>query len=145
MVAVVVGSSLLAGCVGLFPESGRFEDPSGLQRNDGQISFLLCETGEVSLALLEERNTDEGRDWVTIVQAEGDALITSGVPYSQDSLPGGLFASINTTAVLDPGADYYLLVQTSEGTIRAAFTAPDGLPTNGWLAPDGTVTADPCE
>jgi len=145
MVAVVVGSSLLAGCVGLFPESGRFEDPSGLQQVNGRISFLVCLTGRVTLAGLDERNSDKGRDWVTVFTAEGDALITSGVPYSQDSLPEGLFASTNTTAVLDPGADYYLFVQTSEGTIRAAFTAPDGLPTNGWLAPDGTVTADPCE
>ena len=145
---LVVPLILLTGCV-QGPKVSRFQDPIAIRQNDGTISIAVCRDVSPQKFLADFRNVPNGEDWKPFVKGEGEAAISAGTIIELTSLPDGLDYTVSNQPDFSPGTDFEVFLLPPEGQpgkLIALFTLDPAevVPTDSWLHPDGSTTADPC-
>ena len=134
----------LAGCF-LVEDSARAPFPIQLQ-DDGSIRVASCTTGKaVRLEIVRRAETGHGeRETVLKIDAL-DLDLTIDQDLSDAARDAGNVL-IDSRIALSPGNELLVSVTGADGkNANAAYVVPEGgLPTESWLQPDESLTAEPC-
>lgn len=135
----MVGLLLLSGC-DQFPS-----DDMALQVRGGSMILVLCEPLEGKEVTMQERLDG---DWATFYKSfdefsfsVGDEIVIGG--DEGDSLD----TTIDRLPSSKEGTDISILLGgRGADRLRGALTIPEGgVPSEGWLRPDGSQSESPCD
>jgi hypothetical protein len=143
---VVLSVTLLAGLTacGILMENEAI-GPIAMAEESGEVRLVVCvDTLPVTVSA-SERPPDEA--WNEFLDTTEEVRFRAGDDLLRDGGESAAWPS------LDPGD--YMLVQLVDQSVheevprklppQAGFTVPaDGMPVDGWLHPDGSVTEGPC-
>ena len=133
---------LLTGCDPLV--SG--EDPIAAQLNGSVFSITVCQPWTLTSVLVQTRSSKWGGQWDNVWVADGRTELLSGDVLSSVAPPDGLSISNWAKPTLEPGDSLTItLIGLNAETLDAIVQVPDsGMPSDGWLQADGTITDSAC-
>lgn len=135
--ALVVAVSL-SGCDYFPPER------MGFQIVGGDLVVAVCESIDAT-SMVMELYTAEG-EATRFYEVTGEVSIAKGDEFStaaDAATPPE--ASVRFTPELIPGSEIYVNVRNARDDVISFITIGEtGIPTDGWLQPDGTISEWPC-
>lgn len=133
---------LLAGC-----DSGLFSGPIAVRMNGSELEVATCRSAEITSLRIQERGTGLFRQWTEVVTGFGSTTVSPGTTFSEtDPLPGLTLQSL-TQLELREGHELAVTLrgEISGDLLDAVFViGKEGVPSDGWLQPDGSVTKEMC-
>lgn len=143
----LVGGGLAAGILvtmtGCLPVDN-FYGEVAIRDSDGQLEVAICEQVLTTNLLVEIRNP--GGEWITILDAYGEATLLAGTTFMPAKPPAGLVDSASRVYRLEKGVQVNVLAVSPAPDVTAYFNAGDsGLPTDQWLHTDSSTTDLPCQ
>lgn len=119
-------------------------DRVGFQLVGEDLVIVPCRSIEATTIIMEV--DDESGALTRFYEVSGPVSVSKGDEFSTApgaSAPPG--TSIRFTPELDPGSDIYVAFASADDSIISYLTLGEaGIPSDGWLQPDGTVSEWPC-
>lgn len=132
----------LTGC-----DSGLFSGALAVRMNGRVLEFAICRSADITSLRVQERGTGIFRQWTEVVAGSGSATVISGTTFSERNPLSGL--EIEKLGQFELREGHELAVTLRGGSSGALLDAVfviggNGLPSDGWLQPDGSVTEESC-
>jgi predicted ATP-grasp superfamily ATP-dependent carboligase len=133
---------VLAGC-----DSGLFSGPLAIRMDATELEIATCRPAAITSLLVQERGTGIFRQWTDVLIGSGSATVARGTTFSENDPLPGLIVERLTDLELREGHEVAVTLRGEAGgaQLDAVFViGKDGVPADGWLQPDGSVTVEPC-
>ena len=140
---IVLLAALASSLTGCDPIS-QVDAPIALQGTGGAFVITVCATTTLESVLVQYRPAGEG-EWVSFWQATGDLELVSGGRLESTTPASDWVVKSWSPPDLQPGESMTVTLETSESTISVLASVPDGgMPTTGWLKPNGEIADEAC-
>jgi hypothetical protein len=147
ILAVGITASL-SSCM-FIPYDPPRHDPMALRFDGSELLVVACESITATDILMSTRGPDTDDEWVTFFEVEGSVDVTAGDEFSMaadaDAVDG---MAERFSPTLPPGTEVSLLfadnTEPPESNSNYFEIGDDGVPDDGWLQWDGSVTEAPC-
>lgn len=137
----------LSGCMFL-PFDPPAHDPIAIRFEGETLLIVPCETLNATDILMETRGPDTDDEWVPFFDVTGRVSVHGGDEFStaEDAAPiEGMTTRFSPT--LPPGTEISMLFADNSRPYSSSNyfeIGEDGVPQDGWLQWDGTITDEPC-
>ena len=138
LVFVAAGASL-TGCDTQFSHG-----PLAISESGGALRVAVCE--DIRAVRIYAEQKEAGGAWERFVDASGSVQIESPSQILLTQTEFTMQFAVDQEPSFAGDSDLHLVVvgANSATSLRADFEIEGGLRNDGWLQPDGSITADPC-
>ena len=140
IVLLAAFASSLTGCDPIT----QVDAPIALQGTGDAFAITVCAATTLESVLVQYRPAGE-REWVSFWQATGSLELESGGRLESTTPDSNWSVTSWSPPDLQPGENMTVTLTTIESTISVLLSVPDeGMPTTGWLKPNGKVVDEAC-